>query len=61
MIYALNRPEGDHFRLADHIDPEYGEVLRRVVEAFGVELLALRIGHSSDAMVVTGEVPIRLG
>ncbi|MEJ2619482.1 MAG: DNA/RNA nuclease SfsA [Candidatus Thiodiazotropha sp.] len=60
MIYALNRPEGDHFRPADHIDPEYGEVLRQVVEASGVELMALRIGHSHDAMEVTGAVPIVL-
>ncbi len=61
MIYALNRPEGDCFKPADHIDPEYGRVLRQVVEKSGVELLALRIGHSREAMSVTGEVPIRLG
>ena len=60
MIYALNRPEGDYFKPADHIDPEYGQVLRQVVEKSGVELMALRIGHSDKAMRVTGEVPIRL-
>ncbi|MCG7947011.1 MAG: DNA/RNA nuclease SfsA, partial [Candidatus Thiodiazotropha taylori] len=60
MIYALNRPEGDCFKPADHIDPEYAEVLRQVVERSGVELMALRIGHSDEGMKVTGEVPIRL-
>jgi sugar fermentation stimulation protein A len=60
MIYALNRPEGDHFRPADHIDPEYGQLLRQVVEESAVELMALRIGHSHDAMAVTEAVPICL-
>ncbi|MBW9258108.1 MAG: DNA/RNA nuclease SfsA [Candidatus Thiodiazotropha sp. (ex. Lucinisca nassula)] len=60
MIYALNRPEGACFKPADHIDPEYGEALRQVVERSGVELMALRIGHSDEGMTVAGEVPIRL-
>jgi sugar fermentation stimulation protein A len=60
MIYALNRPEGDYFRPADHIDPEYGQLLRGVVENSGVELIALRITHGDESMSVTGSVPIRL-
>ncbi|MES9848874.1 MAG: DNA/RNA nuclease SfsA, partial [Candidatus Thiodiazotropha sp.] len=24
MVYALNRPEGDYFKPADEIDPDYG-------------------------------------
>jgi sugar fermentation stimulation protein A len=60
MVYALNRPEGRHFTPADHIDPEYGETLRRVVEVSGVELLALRIEHEEDAMTASDRVAIKL-
>jgi sugar fermentation stimulation protein A len=59
MVYALNRPEGGIFRPADEIDPAYGETLRQVV-AQGVEVVAVRIGHDSQSMRVTGEVPVKL-
>jgi sugar fermentation stimulation protein A len=61
MIYALNRPEGDSFRPADEIDPEYAETLRRVVGESGVELLALRIEHGeTDMRVLPSPVKIVL-
>ncbi|MES9861623.1 MAG: DNA/RNA nuclease SfsA [Candidatus Thiodiazotropha sp. LLP2] len=60
MIYALNRPEGNYFSPADNIDPDYGTTLRRVVEKSGVEVLALRIAHSKQAMKVAEEVPVKL-
>lgn len=59
MVYALNRPEGCHFRPADEIDPGYGETLRQAV-AQGVEVCALRIGHNARSLRVVGEVPVRL-
>lgn len=59
MIYALNRPEGDAFHVAEKIDPAYAAALREVV-ALGVEPIALRIGHGTDEMRVVGEVPVRL-
>jgi sugar fermentation stimulation protein A len=60
MVYALNRPEGGYFYPADQIDPEYGQTLRRVVAESAVEIVALRIEHSEEAMTVTGEVPVVL-
>ena len=60
MIYALNRPEGRCFKPADKIDPEYGKTLRRVVEQSGVELLALRIEHGRESMIVAEQVPVKL-
>ena len=60
MVYALNRPEGEYFCPADHIDPEYGRTLRRVVKEAGVELIAVRIEHGKQSMSVSGEVPVVL-
>ncbi|MES9992139.1 MAG: DNA/RNA nuclease SfsA [Candidatus Thiodiazotropha sp.] len=61
MVYALNRPEGDHFHPAEEIDPGYAETLRRVVREAGVEIMALRIAHSDNAMEVKAGVEIVLG
>jgi sugar fermentation stimulation protein A len=61
MIYAVNRPEGECFSPADQIDPAYGEVLRRVVDQTGVELMAVRIAHRRQALEVAEMVPIELG
>ncbi|MBL8023415.1 MAG: DNA/RNA nuclease SfsA [Elusimicrobia bacterium] len=41
MLFVVQRPEGKVFRAADHIDPAYGESLRRAVDA-GVEVLVYR-------------------
>jgi sugar fermentation stimulation protein A len=41
MLFVVQRPEGNVFRPADHIDPAYGEALRRAAEA-GVEVLVYR-------------------
>ncbi|MCG7879135.1 MAG: DNA/RNA nuclease SfsA [Candidatus Thiodiazotropha endolucinida] len=60
MVYALNRPEGDYFKPADEIDPDYGATLRRVVLEFGVEILALRIEHGKNSMRVTTSVEVVL-
>ncbi|MES9812809.1 MAG: DNA/RNA nuclease SfsA [Candidatus Thiodiazotropha sp.] len=60
MVYALNRPEGDYFKPADEIDPDYGETLRRVVRKYGVETLALRIEHGENSMRLTTSVEVIL-
>jgi sugar fermentation stimulation protein A len=60
MIYALNRPEGACFSPADAIDPAYGVTLRRVVQEAGVEVLALRIRHTSQSMEVAESVQVVL-
>jgi sugar fermentation stimulation protein A len=59
MVFALNRPEGEAFSPADTVDPAYGARLRQVAAA-GVEMLALRIAHSGQAMTVSGTVPLLL-
>jgi sugar fermentation stimulation protein A len=59
MVYALNRPEGTRFRPAEEIDPAYGESLRQAV-ARGLEVVAVRIEHSAQAMRVKGEVAVEL-
>jgi sugar fermentation stimulation protein A len=60
MVYALNRPEGERFKPADDIDPEYAETLRRVVHDAGVEVLALRILHGITEMQLEGAVDVIL-
>lgn len=60
MIFALNRPEGNHFYPAEEIDPDYAETLRRVVREAGVEVLALRIVHTERSMEVGTSVEVVL-
>lgn len=59
MLFAVNRPGGDHFEPADETDPAYGQALREVAAA-GVELIAVRIKHTRDGMEIGEEIPIRL-
>jgi len=59
ILYALNRPEGSRFRPADEIDPDYGRILREVVRQ-GVEVVALRLRHTADAIEADGLVPVSL-
>ncbi|MDJ0807646.1 MAG: DNA/RNA nuclease SfsA [Gammaproteobacteria bacterium] len=60
MLYALNRPEGSSFSVADEIDPVYGATLRRVIKQAGVEVLAYRIEHQQQTMQVTEAVEVDL-
>lgn len=59
ILYALNRPEGDCFRPADAIDPDYARLLREVVD-HGVEVMALRLRHRVDGIVVAETIPVNL-
>ncbi len=58
ILFALNRPEGDHFRPADEVDPDYGETLRKAA-ARGVEVVALRLRHGPDSIEAAGTVRVR--
>jgi sugar fermentation stimulation protein A len=58
IVFALNRPEGEYFTPASHIDPAYASRLEEVLSQ-GVEGVALRIRHSADGMIGDGIVPIR--
>jgi sugar fermentation stimulation protein A len=45
MLFAVNRPEGDLFRVAKDIDPTYHQTLIES-SANGVDLIAFRIRHT---------------
>jgi sugar fermentation stimulation protein A len=59
LVFALNRPEGWSFAPAWSVDPGYA---RRLVEvaALGVEVLAVRLRHTADAVEVAEPVPVDL-
>jgi sugar fermentation stimulation protein A len=59
ILYALNRPEGNCFRPADHIDPDYGQLLREVIRC-GVEIMAIRLRHTSTGIDVTAPLRVDL-
>lgn len=49
MLFLVQRGDGRLFRPADHIDPVYGDALRRAVEG-GVEVLAYRAVVSPEGV-----------
>jgi sugar fermentation stimulation protein A len=55
MFYLVNRPEGDLFRAASSIDPEYAAGLKRAVEA-GVEILCYRTHSTLEEMSIGDSV-----
>lgn len=59
VLFALNRPEGERFAPAWTIDPAYGARLVEVAAA-GVEVLAVRVGHTDTGLEVQGAVPVDL-
>lgn len=59
ILYAVNRPEGVFFRPAREIDPDYADVLARVMDG-GVEVLALRFRHAPEAIEVGEPMEVRL-
>lgn len=59
VLFAVNRPEGKRFAPATEIDPAYARRLQEVVAA-GVEVLAVRIGHTTEGLEANGSVPVDL-
>ncbi|KOR31005.1 sugar fermentation stimulation protein [Achromatium sp. WMS2] len=59
MLFALNRPEGNCFSPATDIDPIYSKLLIQAANS-GVEILALRLCHDSNAITVGELVDIKL-
>jgi sugar fermentation stimulation protein A len=59
MLFALNRPEGRRFAPAWALDPAYGRRLAQAA-AQGVEVLAVRLRHTPDALEVGAQVPVDL-
>ncbi len=55
IFYLVQRPDCDILRPADHVDPRYGDALRRVLGE-GVEALAYRSRLSRDGADISGPV-----
>lgn len=59
IFYFINRPEGEDFRPATHIDPLYTEALKDAM-ANGVEALAYRAQASLEEFCLGQSVPLTL-
>jgi len=59
MLYIVNREDVNHFSPADHIDPEYGKLLREAKNC-GVEILAYQSKLSPENIEVQKAIPIKL-
>lgn len=59
LVFAVNRPEGECLSVADEVDPSYGQRLRQVIK-LGVEVVAPRLVHRPQAIIVSGALPVML-
>lgn len=59
IFFLVQRSDAECFKPADHIDPEYGEVLRSVVEK-GVEPLVYDVAITETGIYVNRPLPIIL-
>ncbi len=60
LFFCVNHTGIECVRPADHIDPEYGQLLRQASEK-GVEVLAYRADISSSEIVLVRKIPVELG
>ena len=58
-FFLVQRNEARAFRPADHIDPEYGRLLREAVAA-GVEILSYRTTTTEEETVLAESLPVIL-
>lgn len=59
LFFCVQHNGIDSVSPADHIDPAYGEALRKA-NARGVELIAYRASISSSEIVLTSKIPVLL-
>lgn len=59
MFFLIQRMDAKHFSPADHIDPAYGEKLRRAARA-GVEVLAYDVNIDLIQIQINQKLPIYL-
>ncbi len=59
MFYLIQRTDANRFEPADHIDPAYGEELRKAVSN-GVEVLVYDVKMDLEGIRLNGPVPFRL-
>ena len=59
IFYCIQRSDATIFKPADEVDPEYGELLRRVSRS-GVETVAYKATLSPTEVVLTEAIPVVL-
>jgi len=59
MLFVIQRSDGDIFKPADHIDPKYGDALRRALDN-GVEALAYRAEVTKREIYICEKIAIQL-
>jgi sugar fermentation stimulation protein A len=59
MLFVVNRPDGDFFRVAKEIDPEYDQLLRLAVRR-GVEVLCFRVRIKPPVATLAEPLPMAL-
>jgi sugar fermentation stimulation protein A len=59
IFFLIQRMDAGSFRPADHIDPEYGRVLREAVKS-GVEAVAYDVDVTLDRIALRNSIPVEL-
>ncbi len=59
IFFLVQRPEAEFFIPADHVDPEYGKLLR-TVSAAGVKPLAYLTETTTAAVTMSRRIPVEL-
>jgi sugar fermentation stimulation protein A len=59
MFYLIQRMDADRFEPADHIDPAYGQELRKAVQN-GVEVLVYDVAMDLEGIQLNRSVPFQL-
>lgn len=59
VLFVIQRGDARVFRPADHIDPVFGDALRKA-RASGVEVFARRLAVSLKRAALDGEIPVEL-
>jgi len=59
LVFCVQRPDADSAGCADAIDPDYGHLLREVVDR-GVEVAALQVTVTPEALIPARLLPILL-
>ncbi len=59
MLFVVNREDVDTFSPADHIDPDYGRLLREAHDA-GVEILAYQCHVGPTGIALKKKLPVKL-
>jgi sugar fermentation stimulation protein A len=59
VLFLVQRSDGRRLSPADHIDPNYGQALRRAVSE-GVEVYAYRAKVAESGIAISGPIPVEL-